>query len=591
MFDDIPDNYKAQTADNEEEGWRYTQGDKAARRPPELLTRDHVARCINREVKAGRGSPHGGVFLDIAWIKSRVPNGAEHIKKKLPSMYHQFKQLADLDITQEPMEVGPTTHYIMGGVQGGCRYADVDGARACLRPASARPASTAPTGSAATRCPTSSCSASAPASTRRSTPRRTTPAASTSDRGRRGRAPCALEPFDSGARRRGPVPGAVRAAGHDAGARRHRPERARDAARARRPARACGRAPTRVGVGGHREYNPGWHAALDLHNLLTVSEAITRCAHRTQGEPRRSLPRRLSRQARRVRHVQPRRAQGRRRRDGNRARADSRDAGGTEADHRGDEVVAPTHATFRIWRGDASGRRVPRLPDGRVRRHGRARRRPSRPGRAGQRPGGALELQGRQVRVVLRGGQRQPAADVHDAAQSARSVEAGHGRADARVSADPRSRHRRVVELPGKEEHQEVQAAAPDAADGTWRMQQADVERVQEFRKCIECFLCQDVCHVLRDHHMFDELRRSAPHGLRGGARDASARRRGSRARSEGEARARLLQYHEVLHEGLPGRHHDYRQRASFRSRNGWSIGCTTRWRKCSGCLRGGRHV
>src|SRR5205814_18468 len=117
MFDDIPDNYRAQTADSEEEGWRYTQGDKAARRPPELLTRDHVARCINREVKAGRGSPHGGVFLDIAWIKSRVPNGAEHIKKKLPSMYHQFKQLADIDITQEPMEIGPTTHYIMGGVR------------------------------------------------------------------------------------------------------------------------------------------------------------------------------------------------------------------------------------------------------------------------------------------------------------------------------------------------------------------------------------------------------------------------------------------------------------------------------------------
>jgi succinate dehydrogenase / fumarate reductase, flavoprotein subunit len=117
MFDDIPENYRPQTADNPDEGWRYTQGDKSARRPPELLTRDHVARCINREVKAGRGSPHGGVFLDIAWIKEKLPNAVEHIKKKLPSMYHQFKQLADLDITQEPMEVGPTTHYMMGGIQ------------------------------------------------------------------------------------------------------------------------------------------------------------------------------------------------------------------------------------------------------------------------------------------------------------------------------------------------------------------------------------------------------------------------------------------------------------------------------------------
>src|SRR6476660_3862468 len=117
MFADIPANYKSQTADNPEEGWRYTQGDKNARRPPELLTRDHVARCIVDEVKAGRGSPHGGVFLDIAWIKEKLPNAADHIRKKLPSMYHQFKQLAALDITTTPMEIGPTTHYVMGGVQ------------------------------------------------------------------------------------------------------------------------------------------------------------------------------------------------------------------------------------------------------------------------------------------------------------------------------------------------------------------------------------------------------------------------------------------------------------------------------------------
>ena len=117
MFDAIPENYRAQTADNEEEGWRYCQGSKDARRPPELLTRDHVSRCIVREIKEGRGSPHGGVYLDISWIKQKLPNAAEHIKRKLPSMYHQFKQLADIDITEEPMEVGPTTHYIMGGVR------------------------------------------------------------------------------------------------------------------------------------------------------------------------------------------------------------------------------------------------------------------------------------------------------------------------------------------------------------------------------------------------------------------------------------------------------------------------------------------
>src|SRR5260221_9943275 len=117
MFDDIPENYRSQTADNEDEGWRYTQGDKTARRPPELLTRDHVSRCIVREIKECRGSPHGGVFLDISWIKKRLPGGAEHIKKKLPSMYHQFKELAGIDITAVAMEVGPTTHYVMGGIR------------------------------------------------------------------------------------------------------------------------------------------------------------------------------------------------------------------------------------------------------------------------------------------------------------------------------------------------------------------------------------------------------------------------------------------------------------------------------------------
>src|SRR6476619_3256703 len=129
MFDDIPENYRSQTADNPEEGWRYTQGDKSARRPPELLTREHVDRCIMREVAEGRGSPHGGVFLDISWIKQRLPNAREHIIRKLPSMYHQFKQLADIDITTEPMEVGPTTPYIMGGIRvdGDSQMATVSG--------------------------------------------------------------------------------------------------------------------------------------------------------------------------------------------------------------------------------------------------------------------------------------------------------------------------------------------------------------------------------------------------------------------------------------------------------------------------------
>ena len=112
MFDYIPEFFKAETADTIEEADGWYDDKKNNRRPPELLPRDEVARAINSEIKAGRGSPHGGVFLDIASRRD-----AEFIKRRLPSMYHQFKELADVDITAEPMEVGPTCHYVMGGVE------------------------------------------------------------------------------------------------------------------------------------------------------------------------------------------------------------------------------------------------------------------------------------------------------------------------------------------------------------------------------------------------------------------------------------------------------------------------------------------
>jgi succinate dehydrogenase / fumarate reductase flavoprotein subunit len=112
MFGYVPERFASETADTEEEALRWLDGDKGARRPPELLTRDVVARAIRAEVRAGRGSPHGGAFLDIA---SRRP--ADFIRRKLPSMYHQFKELAEVDITAQPMEVGPTLHYFMGGVR------------------------------------------------------------------------------------------------------------------------------------------------------------------------------------------------------------------------------------------------------------------------------------------------------------------------------------------------------------------------------------------------------------------------------------------------------------------------------------------
>ncbi len=275
MFGDIPDLYKAQTADNEEEGWRYCQGDKQARRPPELLTRDHVARCIVREIKEGRGSPHGGVYLDISWIKQKMPNAAEHIKRKLPSMYHQFKQLADIDITKEAMEVGPTTHYIMGGI----------------RVNSDTQMSTVPGLFAAGECAAGINGANRLGGNSLSDiivfgKRAGEFAAKFARENRAGEisevqleevARQALEPFARGAQAEGPYQ-----VQHDlqemmqdlVGIVRKQDEMMR----ALEGLHALWQRAGRVGVSGHREYNPGWHTTLDLKNLLTVSEAITRSA-------------------------------------------------------------------------------------------------------------------------------------------------------------------------------------------------------------------------------------------------------------------------------------------------------------------------
>ena len=191
MFNYIPEFFKGETADNEAEADRWYEDKKNNRRTPDLLPRDEVARAINAEVKAGRGSPHGGVFLDIC---TRRP--ADYIRKRLPSMYHQFKELADVDITKEPMEVGPTCHYVMGGVRVDADTTQCHRARASSRPARSPGACTAPTGSAATRSPICSSSAAAPASTPRSTPR-TSAASSTVDSGQvESLAREALAPFE-----------------------------------------------------------------------------------------------------------------------------------------------------------------------------------------------------------------------------------------------------------------------------------------------------------------------------------------------------------------------------------------------------------
>jgi len=274
MYDDVPENYRSQTSTDPEEGWRYTQNDKNAKRPPELLTRDHVARCINREVKAGRGSPHGGVFLDISWIKEKIPNSAEHIKRKLPSMYHQFMQLANLDITKEPMEVGPTTHYAMGGIRvnGETQATNVPGLFAAGECAAGLHGANRLGGNSLSDLIVFGKRAGEYAAKYA----KETPAGKINDEQVAAAYREAIEPFErpatSGAE--GPYQvmydlqnmmqanvGIVRLQNEmetALGGIQKLKERA-----------------TKVAVQGHLEYNPGWHTAIDLKHLLTVSEAIT----------------------------------------------------------------------------------------------------------------------------------------------------------------------------------------------------------------------------------------------------------------------------------------------------------------------------
>jgi succinate dehydrogenase / fumarate reductase flavoprotein subunit len=274
MYDDIPDNYKSQTSTDPEEGWRYTQNDKNAKRPPELLTRDHVARCINREVKAGRGSPHGGVFLDISWIKEKIPNSAEHIKRKLPSMYHQFMQLANLDITKEPMEIGPTTHYAMGGIRvnGETQATNVPGLFAAGECAAGLHGANRLGGNSLSDLIVFGKRAGEYAAKYA----KENSAGKVNDAQVEAAYKEAVEPFErlAGGSTEGPYQvqydlqnmmqanvGIVRL--------QNEMEFALDGI-AKLKARAA-----KVAVLGHLEYNPGWHTAIDLKHLLTCAEAIT----------------------------------------------------------------------------------------------------------------------------------------------------------------------------------------------------------------------------------------------------------------------------------------------------------------------------
>ncbi|MEV6697107.1 fumarate reductase/succinate dehydrogenase flavoprotein subunit [Streptomyces sp. NPDC051453] len=277
MFDYVPDVFKEKYAESEDEGDRWYDDPDHNRRPPELLPRDEVARAINSEVKAGRGSPHGGVFLDVS---TRMP--ADRIRRRLPSMYHQFKELADVDITAEPMEVGPTCHYVMGGIA-----VDSDTAAARGVPGLFAAGEVAGGMHGSNRLGGNSLS-DLLVFGRRAGLHAAEYAAGLDERpaidaGQVDTAAAeALRPFSA----EGPADGGVaenpytlhqelQQAMNDLVGIIRREEEMAEALDRLAGLRMRAR---RAGVEGHRQFNPGWHLSLDLRNMLLVSECIARAA-------------------------------------------------------------------------------------------------------------------------------------------------------------------------------------------------------------------------------------------------------------------------------------------------------------------------
>jgi succinate dehydrogenase / fumarate reductase flavoprotein subunit len=271
MFDYIPEMFKAETADNEEEADRWYDDHTNNRRPPELLPRDEVARAINAEVKAGRGTPHGGVYLDIASRRS-----AEYIRKRLPSMYHQFKELADVDITKEPMEIGPTCHYVMGGVEvdPDTAAAIVPGLYAAGEVAGGMHGSNRLGGNSlgdllvfGQRAGLAAADYARGVSSSRPT---------VADSDVQAASEQALSPFTDEVgenpytihhelqQTMNDLVGIIRTA--------------EEMEKALAELEALKERAKHMSVEGHRQFNPGWHLAIDLHNMLLVSEAVARAA-------------------------------------------------------------------------------------------------------------------------------------------------------------------------------------------------------------------------------------------------------------------------------------------------------------------------
>ncbi len=482
MFDYVPDVFREQYAETEEEADRWYTDPDNNRRPPELLPRDEVARAINSEVKAGRGSPHGGVFLDIA-----TPAPPEEILKRLPSMHHQFKELADVDITAEPMEVGPTCHYVMGGVEvdpDTAAAADVPGLFAAgevgrrharLEPArrqlAVRPAGLRPAGRRRRRRVRRGAGRHVPGG--RPRPQLDAAAASRARAVRRGR-------------RRGENPYTLhqelqQTMNDLVGIIRKAEEIEQALERARRRSRR-GRA--KVGVEGHRQFNPGWHLALDLRNMLVVSECVARAALHPRGAPRRAHPRRLPGDESRVAPGEPDLL-------GRTATATASRSSSSRCRRCATDLLAlferdelrkyltdaelaaarPEEEQSMSYDAQVPGvarrrrrRRPRRLHRRGERGRGRARHHPPAAGHPGRRPGRPLELQGRQVRLVQRRDQRPAAAAVHDPDVDLHRGRDDHRHPDAGLPGDPGPGHRRVVQL-----QEGPRGAGLRAAGRTWR--------------------------------------------------------------------------------------------------------------------------
>jgi succinate dehydrogenase / fumarate reductase flavoprotein subunit len=269
MFRYIPEMFAGETADTEEEADRWYTDKKNCRRTPDLLPRDEVARAINTETKEGRGSPHGGVFLDIATRRD-----AEYIKKRLPSMYHQFLELADVDITKEPMEVGPTCHYVMGGVrvEAESQGSTVPGLFAAGEVAAGLHGANRLGGNSLSdllvfgrRAGLGAAEYAASLAGRPSVDQ-----GAIDDCAKE-----ALRPFEGGTENPYSIQSDLQECMHNlVGIIRTEDE----LKRALEELAVLRDRATRVGVEGHRQYNPGWHLALDLRSMLAVSECIARAA-------------------------------------------------------------------------------------------------------------------------------------------------------------------------------------------------------------------------------------------------------------------------------------------------------------------------